>query len=114
MSAASASTSRTLSTSSISTARFSGSNPARISAVAGEEAAPAVRGEGVDLVGLLLVMPDVHARRSGRHAGHGEAADGPAAAFHQSLYIGRSEEHTSELQSLMRLSYAVFCLNKKT
>src|SRR3546814_1328643 len=29
--------------------------------------------------------------------------------FHQ-----RSEEHTSELQSLMRISYAVFCLKKKT
>src|SRR3546814_6742041 len=28
--------------------------------------------------------------------------------------IGRSEEHTSELQSLMRISYAVFCLQKKT
>src|SRR3546814_2806545 len=28
--------------------------------------------------------------------------------------IGRSEEHTSELQSLMRSSYAVFCLKKKT
>src|SRR3546814_9953542 len=27
---------------------------------------------------------------------------------------GRSEEHTSELQSLMRISYAVFCLTKKT
>src|SRR3546814_3545891 len=27
--------------------------------------------------------------------------------------LGRSEEHTSELQSLMRISYAVFCLNKK-
>src|SRR3546814_3312370 len=27
--------------------------------------------------------------------------------------IVRSEEHTSELQSLMRISYAVFCLNKK-
>src|SRR3546814_9084894 len=27
---------------------------------------------------------------------------------------GRSEEHTSELQSLMRISYAVFCLNKQT
>src|SRR3546814_6846543 len=26
---------------------------------------------------------------------------------------GRSEEHTSELQSLLRISYAVFCLNKK-
>src|SRR3546814_6269307 len=29
------------------------------------------------------------------------------------LYIDRSEEHTSELQSLMRMSYAVFCLQKK-
>src|SRR3546814_9209774 len=30
------------------------------------------------------------------------------------LTAGRSEEHTSELQSLMRTSYAVFCLKKKT
>src|SRR3546814_5776944 len=29
-------------------------------------------------------------------------------------YSTRSEEHTSELQSLMRISYAVFCLKKKT
>src|SRR3546814_10216663 len=29
-------------------------------------------------------------------------------------YAVRSEEHTSELQSLMRISYAVFCLKKKT
>src|SRR3546814_5138480 len=35
----------------------------------------------------------------------------PAAA--KSLAIERSEEHTSELQSLMRISYAVFCLKKK-
>src|SRR3546814_8736327 len=28
--------------------------------------------------------------------------------------VERSEEHTSELKSLMRISYAVFCLNKKT
>src|SRR3546814_3265196 len=28
-------------------------------------------------------------------------------------YVVRSEEHTSELQSLMRISYAVFCLKKK-
>src|SRR3546814_8742635 len=27
--------------------------------------------------------------------------------------LGRSEEHTSEIQSLMRISYAVFCLHKK-
>src|SRR3546814_9833804 len=31
----------------------------------------------------------------------------------QVLPEGRSEEHTSELQSLMRISYAVFCLKKK-
>src|SRR3546814_9762083 len=36
----------------------------------------------------------------------GEEERKPAAA--------RSEEHTSELQSLMRISYAVFCLKKKT
>src|SRR3546814_4911190 len=29
------------------------------------------------------------------------------------LAVDRSEEHTSELQSLMRISYAVFCLNTK-
>src|SRR3546814_8604527 len=29
-------------------------------------------------------------------------------------YLARSEEHTSELQSLMRISYAVFCLKQKT
>src|SRR3546814_1250361 len=29
------------------------------------------------------------------------------------IYLSRSEEHTSELQSLMRISYAVFCLKKK-
>src|SRR3546814_5564644 len=29
------------------------------------------------------------------------------------IYGSRSEEHTSELQSLMRISYAVFCLKKK-
>src|SRR3546814_4437982 len=36
-----------------------------------------------------------------------------AGRFREDLYY-RSEEHTSELQSLMRISYAVFCLKKKT
>src|SRR3546814_7076340 len=36
----------------------------------------------------------------------------PARPVH-ALGSGRSEEHTSELQSLMRISYAVFCLKKK-
>src|SRR3546814_6039166 len=38
---------------------------------------------------------------------------GAVADAHDSWYAGRSEEHTSELQSLMRISYAVFCLKKK-
>src|SRR3546814_7132905 len=42
-----------------------------------------------------------------RHAGARPVASSGIEAF------ARSEEHTSELQSLMRISYAVFCLKKK-
>src|SRR3546814_7416134 len=35
------------------------------------------------------------------------------APWRTALTLSRSEEHTSELQSLMRISYAVFCLKKK-
>src|SRR3546814_1408902 len=38
---------------------------------------------------------------------------GPARRVDARLASERSEEHTSELQSLMRISYAVFCLKKK-
>src|SRR3546814_6788977 len=49
-------------------------------------------------------------RRSGRPGGRRYGADDrPGAAGRPA----RSEEHTSELQSLMRISYAVFCLKKK-
>src|SRR3546814_8755649 len=51
----------------------------------------------------------------------GNVISGPAlfTAADSAMYalvlgpLGRSEEHTSELQSLMRISYAVFCLKKK-
>src|SRR3546814_10329077 len=36
-----------------------------------------------------------------------------SARLHEGFIKARSEEHTSELQSLMRISYAVFCLKKK-
>src|SRR3546814_12517180 len=42
-------------------------------------------------------------------AAGGQQGDGNGKNFDQA----RSEEHTSELQSLMRISYAVFCLKKK-
>src|SRR3546814_6354680 len=47
-------------------------------------------------------------RRRGRRAAAQEHVRPLARA------LPRSEEHTSELQSLMRISYAVFCLKKKT
>src|SRR3546814_8953839 len=39
--------------------------------------------------------------------------DDAALGFARQIASKRSEEHTSELQSLMRISYAVFCLKKK-
>src|SRR3546814_2914683 len=50
-----------------------------------------------------------HATREHRYTDeHGQLTIRPGA-----LQLVRSEEHTSELQSLMRISYAVFCLKKK-
>src|SRR3546814_5728971 len=50
-----------------------------------------------------------------RHPLQHRAGRDAAAVFRGSLgsQVARSEEHTSELQSLMRISYAVFCLKKK-
>src|SRR3546814_2163466 len=48
----------------------------------------------------------------GAVGGVGRDADGRAAGGGDHV-VHRSEEHTSELQSLMRISYAVFCLKKK-
>src|SRR3546814_5818523 len=65
---------------------------------------------------VLLLERDPPARRAVAHAG--EDVDDRALAV-QAIEAGRprrpvrSEEHTSELQSLMRISYAVFCLKKK-
>src|SRR3546814_6594780 len=55
-------------------------------------------------------------------ANHAAVRDGDAVAeagraellARDQAFEDRSEEHTSELQSLMRISYAVFCLKKKT
>src|SRR3546814_4697623 len=44
----------------------------------------------------------------------GRPASPPASPFRGQPASHRSEEHTSELQSLMRTSYAGFCLKKKT
>src|SRR3546814_4121346 len=48
-----------------------------------------------------------------RNTTNGWAVPGEGRSARLSLFYSRSEEHTSELQSLMRISYAVFCLKKK-
>src|SRR3546814_2376386 len=59
-------------------------------------------------------VPGPHFRGAGP-AGHCAADIGPAGGIGENSCPARqrSEEHTSELQSLMRISYAVFCLKKK-
>src|SRR3546814_7356750 len=56
----------------------------------------------------------VHAHPSGQATGWFVGPGGPRAVPELDSGPWRSEEHTSELQSLMRISYAVFCLKKKT
>src|SRR3546814_4512537 len=61
---------------------------------------------------LRRVRPAVpHARRAARR--HQPGLHDPAQLPRLDRGGLRSEEHTSELQSLMRISYAVFCLKKK-
>src|SRR3546814_7819741 len=86
-----------------------------------ETRALVVVAEAVDHPGDHVVVRDVGRRgrtgggelledRRGIEAGQAAAAGGRADV---DAGQARSEEHTSELQSLMRISYAVFCLKKK-
>src|SRR3546814_7143208 len=77
-------------------------------------------GREVQSVRARAQRPAAGAVRTGGRAGtgargpaeqHAAGAEGRARA---GAAVRRSEEHTSELQSLMRISYAVFCLKKKT
>src|SRR3546814_3543609 len=56
-------------------------------------------------------LDDRHVEGAAAQVVHGDLA---VAAFLVQAVGQRSEEHTSELQSLMRISYAVFCLKKNT
>src|SRR3546814_1465824 len=71
------------------------------------------RGAAVHRGGEALVRCIDHHRRieRGGHRRPDRSAGG--GRDHIRHFIARSEEHTSELQSLMRTSYAVFCLKKK-
>src|SRR3546814_2457316 len=66
-------------------------------------------GRGQGCAGARPVPRKRRAHAFGILAGGDQQVGGRLISFGR----GRSEEHTSELQSLMRISYAVFCLKKK-
>src|SRR3546814_7679991 len=71
---------------------------------------PAVRGEYIGAAVLNRLFSE-HAKRG--RADDADLCARLSVAKYDIAFVGRSEEHTSELQSLMRLSYAVFCLKQK-
>src|SRR3546814_8950253 len=80
-----------------------------------EEAEEMADRVGVISKGRLILVEEKHAliKKLGRKTLTLNLAE-PLAAVPGELAEWRSEEHTSELQSLMRISYAVFCLKKYT
>src|SRR3546814_3182548 len=74
-----------------------------------EQVIARVRKFSCDAIKLLRIAIDQRQRTPLRQTPGADAAH----ATNASNDDDRSEEHTSELQSLMRISYAVFCLKKK-
>src|SRR3546814_6826717 len=69
-----------------------------------------IRFDAPQVMGVLNMTPDSFSD-GGKHLNDPSAATDAAFAMYEAG--ARSEEHTSELQSIMRISYAVFCLKKK-
>src|SRR3546814_4972442 len=78
-------------------------------------AGPEIDLKGGNAEGRALRRPDFRRKiGEGRKVVSGQRGrQGELATRQLHAVAARSEEHTSELQSLMRISYAVFCLNKK-
>src|SRR3546814_2783892 len=77
----------------------------RLTRKSGDQAVPVMPGRSVGADGEQLKFPPRPFQSRVNNPG--------AIAVQVEKPPGRSEEHTSELQSLMRISYAVFCLKKK-
>src|SRR3546814_3127225 len=79
---------------------------ARVDLLDRERIVEGLRRTGHQLVPIVWELSRICGEEAGRYVHWG--------ATTQNVVQTRSEEHTSELQSLMRISYAVFCLKKKT
>src|SRR3546814_10205452 len=91
-----------------------GSEQARIAELLVHQ--PEIEGAGEYVVARIVgIVPEAepcpHVRPGSRHQLHEPHRAGRRADRSSSQ---RSEEHTSDLQALMRISYALFCLNKTT
>src|SRR3546814_10853295 len=73
--------------------------------LAGSKPVGSLLGLGLEFQALLTCFVLAQSDSSDRRDREGHAR--------HAAIVGRSEEHTSELQSQMRISYAVFCLKKK-
>src|SRR3546814_30004 len=73
----------------------------------------AVAAEEAVAIGLVArVVDDAQLLDAALETARAIAANSPYSIKHTKQLMWRSEEHTSELQSLMRITYAVFCLHK--
>src|SRR3546814_5332917 len=79
-----------------------GAQDPRVNKAESDQVVQALRERGVEVEYLVK-----------DNEGHGFHNDENKFEFYAAMEAFRSEEHTSELPSLMRISYAVFCLNKK-
>src|SRR3546814_2887348 len=77
-----------------------------------------IGGSGMLPLAMIVAARGARVAGSDRSRDQGRSPDKFASIESHGIALfpqdGRSEEHTSELQSLMRTSYAVFCLKKKT
>src|SRR3546814_5351217 len=95
-------------------AGVTGSSDAYVWAEAGSDFIDGGEGNNL-LVGDAATTDENGGNATANNEASVDGAEGSAGAGNDDIvWEGRSEEHTSELQSLMRSSYAVFCLKKKT
>src|SRR3546814_3406209 len=65
------------------------------------------------IIAVRIIVRAIRGRATGQATSNRSSQSLPETRARRGFFVFRSEEHTSELQSLMRISYAVICLKKK-
>src|SRR3546814_3761743 len=85
----------------------------RIEVLKGPQGTVFGKNTSAGVINVVTRLPSYTQSAEGEITVGNYGAFGVSGSYNDALGDARSEEHTSELQSLMRISYAVFCLNKK-